>query len=483
MNNCCCAELVVDEGQQIELNVESDGGIEVGVAEQFVIGGGGNYQDKTVNITPTESAQSQTVRADVGYDALDEVEVNVAAIADDYVGSAVPRRASSSLTESGATITAPAGYYANQASKTIQTAQWEATATKSAVSNHAVTVTPTAQIINAGYRPVGTKNGTAVSVSASELVSGTKSITANGTGIDVTEYAAVDVAVPSGSPTLQNKTVYPSSSDQSITADVGYDGLGTVTAKAVTTTNLTAANIVSGVTVEVGDADDPDRVASVTGTATSGWTTDGIATNNEPNGTITLGNTVTALGAYAFAGKKITNIYGPEVLTLNASNEFKSCTSLVKAKFPKCTSVGTSANKYTFQSSSAQYIALPKLSGNLRANFAQGDASLKVVDAGVTGTIETKAMHSCTNFDTLILRKTSRVTLGAIDGIASGTKFKNGGAGGTIYIPKVLYDHLGDGTSDDYKAASNWSTVNGYGTITWAKLEGSVYESEDWLTI
>lgn len=83
------------------------------------------------------------------------------------------------------------------------------------------------------------------------------------------DLTLVDVS-GGGSPTLQNKTVYPSSSDQSITADNGYDGLGTVTAKAVTTTNLTAANIVSGVTVEVGDADDPDRVASVTGTASGG---------------------------------------------------------------------------------------------------------------------------------------------------------------------------------------------------------------------
>lgn len=48
--------------------------------------------------------------------------------------------------------------------------------------------------------------------------------------------------------------------------------------------------------------------------------------------------------------------------------------------------------------------------------------------------------------------------------------------GGTIYIPKVLYDHLGDGTSLDYKAATNWSTVDGYGAITWAKIEGSAYE-------
>ena len=47
---------------------------------------------------------------------------------------------------------------------------------------------------------------------------------------------------------------------------------------------------------------------------------------------------------------------------------------------------------------------------------------------------------------------------------------------GTIYIQKVLYDRLGDGASLDYKAATNWSTVDGYGTITWAKIESSAYE-------
>ena len=72
------------------------------------------------------------------------------------------------------------------------------TATKGTVSNHSVSVTPS--VTNtAGYLyPGGTKTGTAVSVSASELVSGTKSITDNGTGIDVTNYESVDVSVSGG---------------------------------------------------------------------------------------------------------------------------------------------------------------------------------------------------------------------------------------------------------------------------------------------
>ena len=68
------------------------------------------------------------------------------------------------------------------------------TATKGSVSNHSVSVTPS--VTNStGYITGETKTGTAVTVSASELVSGSETKTANGT-YNVTNLASVTVAVP-----------------------------------------------------------------------------------------------------------------------------------------------------------------------------------------------------------------------------------------------------------------------------------------------
>lgn len=163
--------------------VKADGSLGTGTAS-----GGGTYQTKSV--TPTESAQ--TVTADNGYDAL--AQVNVGAISSTYVGSGITRRSSSDLSASGATVSVPSGYYENAASKSVASGTaGTPTATKGTVEQHSVEITPS--VTNtAGYISGGTKTGTPVTVTASELVSGSTTKTSNGT-YDVTNYASVVINV------------------------------------------------------------------------------------------------------------------------------------------------------------------------------------------------------------------------------------------------------------------------------------------------
>ena len=153
-----------------------------------------------------------------------------------------------SITISGSgTITEDVTNYASASITTPSGTEGTPTATKGTVSNHSVSVTPSVTNTT-GFITGSTKTGTAVSVSASELVSGTKSISANGTGIDVTNYASVDVAVPTGITPTGTKSITISGAG-TITEDVtNYANVSIITPTAqnnpyVTTMSETAGSL------------------------------------------------------------------------------------------------------------------------------------------------------------------------------------------------------------------------------------------------
>lgn len=161
----------------------------------------------------------------------------------------------------------------------------------------------------------------------------------------------------------------------------------------------------------------------------------------------------------------------PNVTTLD--NYAFSSTHIKTQYFPLVTSVG----QYAFQScTKIQYMVLP-LAASIPNNCFTSDSLLEGVDFGAASSIGSNCFRGCAVLDVVVLRKSNAIcTLGGSDSFAN-TPFKSGGTGGTIYIPEALYNHLGDNTSLDYKAATNWSVYDAYGTITWAKIEGSYYET------
>lgn len=140
------------------------------------------------------------------------------------ISGSIPSKSSSDLTASGATVTVPAGNYAEQATKSVSSGAVTAPATISGTSatvstgtntitlSKTVSVTPS--VTEAGYISSGTAGNSSVSLTASV--------------------------------TTQGATTYtPGTSDQTISSGTYTTGTQTIKGDA----NLVASNIVSGKTI------------------------------------------------------------------------------------------------------------------------------------------------------------------------------------------------------------------------------------------
>lgn len=149
------------------------------------------FETVTKTYTPSASTQTETVTYDSNnYNGLQQVNVTVNAMPSGTAGTPI--------------------------------------ATKGTVSNHSVSVTPSVTNTT-GYIAGGTKTGTAVTVSANELVSGSQTLTANDT-YDVTNLASVTVNVGGESKnaqTVQSTTRTTSTSYTRISGEITVAKTGT----------------------------------------------------------------------------------------------------------------------------------------------------------------------------------------------------------------------------------------------------------------
>lgn len=172
-------------------------------------------------------------------------------------------------------------------------------------------------------------------------------------------------------------------------------------------------------------------------------------------GDIILPNTVTSIGQYSFA-----NCDGME--TFRAEGAIST--------------LGT----YTFNGASGHVMALreihmPNLGTGIALNLNFGSATaanacqhLEVCDIGKAKSIAANTFANCYKLQTLIMRRTSVTTCANVSAFLNTPLRGRNSLTAKIYVPEALID--------SYKAASVWSTINGYGYVTWNKIEGSIYE-------
>ena len=165
--------------------------------------------------------------------------------------------------------------------------------------------------------------------------------------------------------------------------------------------------------------------------------------------------------------RNLTSVSFPNITKLNG-NCFYEALQLSSVSFPKVTEL--SGNNQFRGCSQLNTIVLPKLVTTSAGGAPFFSAGIQTADLGQVHTngFGNNFFYNCP-MTTLILRYTGGVCpLSSVDAFRD-TPFKNGGAGGTLYVPSAL--------KSTYESATNWVTVLGYANNQIKTIEGSIYEN------
>lgn len=317
---------------------------------------------------------------------------------------------------------------------------------------------------------------------------GTKEITANGT-YDVTSFASAEVSVPQSGITPTGTKQVSVTQNGTTTEDVTNYASVEITANVVNadyTAALTALGVQSdlansitalttyanGVTGE-SDTTLSDAVASLA-SGYGGYSVRDIFMGDAPSGESVVFEPDAIVPAYAISGRRNITKLTIDASGLTSASYGGFAGRAVSHNFiPKIHLIGNGVGDVQSymcndngSASSLVTIVCRGFTGVSGSAF-RSNPGLKVIDLTFTGNFSgDAAFRDCTLLDTIIIRNSTVPALTNV-GNFTNTPFASGKAGGTIYVPSALID--------SYKAANNWNTVNGYGTITWAAIETSQY--------